>query len=145
MNERGRASYLSPQQHWALNQACRPIVEAYGQHVYQVGSSLVHELYRDVDVRCMLPDDEFDALFPNDPPDRLNWTFYPSRLALLNTVISEHLSRVTGLLVDFQFQQATFANATNPGAKARHPLGLTLSEAQSEAIYNRHGKRIAST
>lgn len=122
--KRKRAMYLSPQQHWVLNQACQPISAAYG-NVWLVGSVLERPDYRDVDVRCMLYDEVYAALFPDDPPESPNaasWARFSSRIALLNTVISEHLIRVTGLPVDFQFQQVSAANAAYPGP--RNLLGV---------------------
>ena len=48
--------------------SCAIIVQAYPSGgVFLVGSSLERRDFRDMDVRCMLPDHEFEALFPNAP------------------------------------------------------------------------------
>ena len=65
MSEKKRANWLPAPAFFNLNQACRVLTEAFGHHVYLVGSSLARRDHRDVDVRCILPDEEFDRLFPN--------------------------------------------------------------------------------
>lgn len=95
----------------------REIEEAFGHLPYLVGSSARGKVWRDVDVRLMLPDDEFDALFPKHrPPGRLN-----GRWSLMCAAISE-LGRVrTGLPIDFQIQRMSDANRIHGGV--RHALG----------------------
>jgi hypothetical protein len=45
-----------------LHNACAIIAQAYPEcGVYLVGSSIQRRDFRDVDVRCMLPDEMFDA------------------------------------------------------------------------------------
>jgi hypothetical protein len=74
------------------------IHDAFGHHVYLVGSALSNKQWRDVDLRLILPDEEFDTLFPD--ATRVMWA--DPRWALLCSAISE-LARVrTGLPVDFQ-------------------------------------------
>lgn len=63
-----RASYLGVPEAFQLDQACLVLTDAFGPHVYQVGSSLQRRDYRDVDVRVILPDDEFDRMFPGVTP-----------------------------------------------------------------------------
>ena len=46
-----RATYVPIANLHALNMACRLLVDAFGWHVYHVGSSLSRRDYRDVDVR----------------------------------------------------------------------------------------------
>jgi hypothetical protein len=75
--------------------------------------------YRDVDVRCILDDAEFEHLFPScseRPHANALWK-------VLCAAISDHLSRITGLLIDFQFQQRTQANTEYPG-QIRSALGV---------------------
>lgn len=96
----------------------REINDAFGHLPYLVGTAAMGKTWRDVDVRLILPDKEFDALFPKptDPsqPD--------GRWGLLCAAISE-LARVrTGLPVDFQIQRQTYANDRYP--RPRHALGL---------------------
>jgi hypothetical protein len=98
----------------------REIEEAFGHLPYLVGSAARGKEWRDVDVRLMLPDDEFDALFPKHTrPDQTD-----GRWALICAAISE-LGRVrTGLPIDFQIQRTTEANELYEGV--RHALGLRL-------------------
>ena len=100
--------------------------DAFGHLPYLVGSAAVGKVWRDVDVRLILPDDEFDALFPGHTyPSR-----YDGRWGLLCAALSE-LARVrTGLPVDFQIQRATWANERFSRAHVRLALG----------IYDRNGQ-----
>lgn len=108
-----RAHRLLPADQFNLNMACAPIVEAFDWSVFHVGSSLrsltAGNPWRDVDVRCMLDDDEFDRIFPGAWPNSHGDPGSP-RLALMNTTFSGWLTARTGLPVDFQFQRLTQAN-----------------------------------
>ena len=44
------------------------IYDAFGETAYQVGSSTTGKTWRDVDVRLILDDEQFHALFPGLPP-----------------------------------------------------------------------------
>lgn len=96
----------------------REIEAAFGYLPYLVGSAAAGKQWRDVDVRLILPDDEFDHLFPpvetGQFPDGL-WS-------LLCAAISELAAKRTGLPIDFQIQRQTYANDRFPGP--RHALGL---------------------
>lgn len=100
-----RVSYLTVSQQFDLEHACRMVEASFGDEagygIFHVGSSLTHAEWRDVDVRTMLIDEEFDLLFKANP----------MRLRFLNVAISEWLSARSGLPVDFQFQRTTEANA----------------------------------
>ncbi len=122
MSEKKRANWLPAPAFFNLNQACRVLTEAFGHHVYLVGSSLARRDHRDVDVRCILPDEEFDRLFPNQADmTRHDLTAFWS---LLCVAVSEWLSNRTGLPIDFQIQRMTQANEKFPGP--RHALGIFL-------------------
>lgn len=101
-----------------LDAFAREINDAFGDVPYLVGSAAVGKQWRDVDVRLILPDEEFDALFPKptEPgqPD--------GRWDLLCAALSELARQRTGLPVDFQIQRQSYANARFPGP--RHALGL---------------------
>ncbi|WP_329311674.1 hypothetical protein [Streptomyces sp. NBC_01262] len=99
----------------------REIADAFGGELpYLVGSATRGKTWRDVDVRLILPDDQYDALFPGHAkPDHAN-----GRWALLCAAISELGKLRTGLPIDFQIQRMTDANALYSGA--RHALGLRL-------------------
>jgi hypothetical protein len=95
----------------------REIEAAFGHLPYLVGTASTGKTWRDVDVRLILPDDEFDALFPsveNGQPD--------GRWGLLCAAISELARQRTGLPVDFQIQRQSYANDRYPGV--RQALGL---------------------
>lgn len=109
MSEKHRASWLTVSEQYALNAACRP-VGAIGYGTFHVGSSLARPDYHDVDLRCCLPDDEFDQMFGGDKADRLPF---------LNAAISEWIAARTGLPIDFQFQRSSDANEKYPSPE--HP------------------------
>lgn len=96
----------------------REIDDAFGHLPCLVGSAATSKTWRDVDVRLILPDAEFDALFPEHTyPAR-----HDGRWGLLCAAISE-LARVrTGLPVDFQIQCQSIADECYPGV--RYALGI---------------------
>jgi hypothetical protein len=96
----------------------REIEAAFGHLPYLVGTAAVGKQWRDVDVRLILPDDEFDHLFPPIEPGR-----FPDGLwSLLCAALSELGKQRTGLPVDFQIQRQSYANDRFPGV--RQALGL---------------------
>jgi hypothetical protein len=109
-----RASYLTVAQAFNLNHACRALTAA-GYDTYQVGSSLDRPDYRDVDLRALLQNAEFDAMFEGNK----------ERLHLLNVAISEWLAARTGLPIDFQFQRQADANVEFKGMP-RNYMGVPL-------------------
>lgn len=117
-----RGTYLGPQAMFNLNAACRTIVCAFGQHVYLVGSVYHRPDWRDVDVRCVLPDEDYDALF-----GKLDGRDMPPKVGLLNAAMTAWLTLTTGLPVDFQFQRRTEANREFDGQR-RSALGLMLEQ-----------------
>ena len=68
--------------------------------------------YRDVDVRLILEDDEFDKVIGTD---RARWE-------LLSLAIGDYLRLRTRLPIDFQIQRQTEANERHD--KPRNPLGM---------------------
>jgi hypothetical protein len=109
---------------WALR-----VFDAFGHCPYHVGSSLRATLtgegeWRDVDVRLILPDDEFDALFPNH--NHRQPSLCDLRWALLCDALSGQAHQATGLPVDFQIQRLTEANAEFNGP--RSALGIRITE-----------------
>jgi diadenosine tetraphosphate (Ap4A) HIT family hydrolase len=87
--------------------------DAFGAMPYHVGSSVQGKTWRDVDVRIMLPDDRFDALFPGYKAWRQRDAFW----ALMCAGISELGRKRTGLPVDFQIQRTTEANEMFDGPR----------------------------
>lgn len=115
---RTKVNYIGAPATFALDLACHHVNAAFGGYgCYVVGSSLHRANWRDVDVRMILADDEFAALFPDAGA---HWE-QDARWLLLTVAISEHLAKVTGLPIDFQFQPQTHANARHKGR--RHPVG----------------------
>lgn len=108
-----RKSHLTTSEFTILNNACIPITDAFDGPPYLVGSVTERGDFRDVDLRVILLDEEFDALFCGR--ERL-WS-------LMCMSISHHLRAVTGLPVDFQIQRMTEANEKY-SAGYRTALGL---------------------
>ena len=104
-------SYLTTAQFDRLNHACLLIAEAFPMHTYLVGSCMETADFRDVDVRTILPDDEFDAIFSGR---EFFWSVFCHG-------VSHYLSDVSGLPVDYQVQRMTEANEKYDGM--RNPIG----------------------
>lgn len=107
-----RSSGLSTHDLNVLDDACHVFVTAFGTHPYLVGSAGEFAAYRDVDVRLILDDKEFDTLCPT----RDRWE-------LLSLALGDYLRKRTGLPVDFQIQRQTEANERH--RKPRNPLGTS--------------------
>ncbi len=89
--------------------------QAFGHHAYQVGSSLAEKGgWRDVDVRMILPDDEYAAYF-GDPFTKDHNT---SRLMMWDLAWTALGHRMTKLPIDFQFQPWTRANDEFDGVRS---------------------------
>ena len=118
-----KVSHVGAPAIFLLELACKPINQAFGGYgCYLVGSSLERADWRDIDIRFIMSDEEFDVLFPGTRKNR-TWEFDP-RWLLLTTALSAHLSKATGLPIDFQFQPQTHANERHKGR--RHALGLSF-------------------
>jgi len=102
------ASFLTVSQQYDLTIACRPVA-MLGYGTFHVGSSLTRPDYRDVDLRCMLPDDEYDRMFSGEGGAAF--------AKFLSVAISEWMQARSGLPIDFQFQRATDANKEFPGPR----------------------------
>lgn len=97
------------------------LFRATGQVPFLVGSALERRDFGDVDVRIILDDEIYDALFPAPK-------YHPQRAQALWSMLCEAISvwgrQETGLPIDFQFQRRTEANAEELGAGHRHGLGM---------------------
>lgn len=101
-----------------LNRFGKIVHEAFGGDYppFLVGSALKTKRWRDVDVRHIISDEEWekygfgDAAIPN-----ARWAAFSMAFSLLG-------SDMTGLPIDFQIQQRTYANDHYKGA--RSVLGL---------------------
>lgn len=110
MSDRRHVSYLGPHEIYLLDAACKPIVEAFGRPPHLVGSVMERPDYRDVDVRLILPDDEYARLAE------------AVLLPFLNRMVTFYLRGATGLPVDFNIQQMSAANERHSGP--RNAMGL---------------------
>lgn len=107
-----RMSYLTTAEFAILNDACLVIKDAFGATPYLVGSATRSADYRDVDIRLILTDEDFDHWFSGR---ELLWS-------LVCLSIGRHLSDLTRLPIDFQIQRMTEANERY-GEGFRHPIG----------------------
>lgn len=112
---------------FALEEAIRTVCEAFDAYggtggCYVVGSALERDNWRDVDVRLIMQDDAFARVFPEAGA---HWE-HDARWLLLTVAISEHLSKRTGLPIDFQFQPQTHANERHTGR--RNAIGLRITD-----------------
>lgn len=84
------------------------LYDAFGEMPYHVGSSLREKhSWRDVDVRILLPDDEWDRLELGDPArpqENARWVAITLAWSAFGRVL-------TSLPVDFQLQKRSHANA----------------------------------
>jgi hypothetical protein len=122
MSERKRGTYLSPPELYALNAACLSLEPALGGDIYLVGSVMERRDFRDVDVRCMLDDDDFARRFPSVPAGSEGHS--DPWWALVCASISRSLSMQTGLRIDFQIQPTSVANRDHAGK--RSALGMRV-------------------
>ena len=105
-------SSLTTLQLHLLDVACIPVWATF-QNTYLVGTAETGGEYRDVDVRTILEDDEFDQLFGGDNQRQL-WE-------LICVSVGHLLSQQTGLPIDYQIQRMSEANAKYYGP--RNPIG----------------------
>jgi hypothetical protein len=91
------------------------VYRAFGHMSYHVGSSLKNkDGWRDVDVRMLLPDDEYARMELGDP----KYPQHNPRWVSIVLAWSAFGKALTGLPIDFQIQQVTYANATERGPRS---------------------------
>lgn len=116
-----KASHVGAPAVFALELACQELNRAFaadgGGHCYLVGSALERPDRRDIDIRLMLPDEDFDRLFPAARGESHLHEHDP-RWLIMTISISKWLSDLSGLPVDFQFQRQTQANKTHKGQRS---------------------------
>jgi hypothetical protein len=108
-----RINYLTVAQNFALETACAVLNDA-GCGAYLVGSCMERADYRDVDLRCILDDADFETRFGGQRV----------RLRLMNAALSEWVTARTGLPIDFQFQSRTEAQQYQ--GRPRNPMGILI-------------------
>lgn len=94
---------------------------AFGTPPFHVGSSLAGKQWRDVDVRLIVSDEEYERLElgkPNLPHQNGKWVAFCLAFSALGR-------QITGLPIDFQIQQQSRANEDYPRADCpRSALGV---------------------
>lgn len=128
---KARATFLSPPDFRRLDWACRPIVDAYGEPVYLVGSVLERADYRDIDLRLILADDVMERMLGADETYGLHNRPTPFGVRqLLNVALSDFIARAANLPapVDFQIQSMSEANVPEHGS--RNPIGMTFTRSE---------------
>lgn len=113
-----RGCQLTTAELYRLDTACRPLRQIIDETddvggIYLVGSVEERPDFRDVDVRMILADARFDALFGHS---EMLW-------AQFSYAVSRQLATDTDLPIDFQVQRMTQAN-DRYGDRPRNPLGL---------------------
>lgn len=109
-----RATALGPQDFGLLCDWAHRVKQAFDAMPYLVGSvERGDRNWRDVDVRVLLDEDEWEALTRDDV----------MRLRALNLSISLWGRQATGLPIDFQFQRAYDANEEFAG-ETRNAIGI---------------------
>jgi hypothetical protein len=89
------------------------IADYFGHTPYQVGSSLRTKDWRDVDVRLILPDEEFEERFGQPQSAEVN-----KKLAAITLAFAALGKAMTGLPIDFQIQPQSHANEKYPGMRS---------------------------
>lgn len=114
--KRHRATSLSPPEKHLLDGWALATTMAFGGCPYLVGSvARAERQWRDVDVRMILDDEDFDALRAGSD----------ERIKAMNTAFSLWGQKATGLPIDFQFQSMTEANVPEHDGP-RHPIGMRI-------------------
>lgn len=108
-----RVNYLTMAQNFALETACA-VLEKSGWTTHLVGSVMERANYRDVDLRCILFDEEYNAVVGGSRV----------RKRLLEASISEWIAARTGLPIDFQFQSMTGAKEFK--GRPRNCVGILI-------------------
>ena len=112
------------------------IADAFGHCPYHVGSSATSKTWRDVDVRLILDDDRFHALFPGFAAANHIDAWW----SLLCAALSELGRARTGLPIDFQIQSMTEANEKYHGI--RNPLFLIYAKEDHRPTMQAGGQRV---
>jgi hypothetical protein len=98
---------------------------AFGQPCYHVGSSLLSKHWRDVDVRLILNDEDYERMQLGSPAH----THVNGKWVSLVLAYSALGKAMTGLPIDFQIQQQSYANERYKGPRsALGMLSLRLAQ-----------------
>jgi hypothetical protein len=94
-----------------LNQFGQIIHDAFGEWPFLVGSATMGKQWRDVDVRVMLDDDEYERVIGGKPGEQ---NFKWMALCMAFSALGKQM---TGLPIDFQIDQRTEANKLHSGPR----------------------------
>ena len=121
---------IGPHQDLLLQQYGQLIEAAWGELGYLVGSSQRGEReWRDVDVRVMLSNEEYERRLGPVWQDGMRHRDLAWRAHMLAwSVLGE---RITGLPIDFQVERLSEANAKHPD-EPRNPIGVMYRVALQE-------------
>src|SRR5262249_48131802 len=100
--------------HLWLHEFGSQVWAAFGTPPYHVGSSLEEKEWRDVDVRLILADEDYEALGLGKP----NMPHHNGKWVALCLAFSALGRQMTGLPIDFQIQQRSRANAEYDGPRS---------------------------
>lgn len=122
-SEKHYAHFLGVTQFIELRFACAIVKGTFNDSfgMYLVGSALTRKDWRDVDVRHIISDDEFERRFGEfiEPYERNKF------LRAFNLAVSAWMSAAAKLPVDYQVQPITKANELYPHeSNPRNGLGL---------------------
>ena len=107
-----RAVYLSTYALYKLDLAIYPLTKMCPD-IYLVGTVLTTKDWRDVDVRMIMSDTEFDEVFGEN---QFLWETYCLG-------ITSWLREQSGLPIDFQVQRQSEANTKHKGGRRNHLSG----------------------
>lgn len=97
-----------------LHEFGKRVWEAFGSPPYHVGTSVNNKIFRDVDVRLILIDEEYENWEFGNPSDFLSNSKWVS-MCLAFSCLGRN---ITGLPIDFQIQQQTYANKHYNGVRS---------------------------
>jgi hypothetical protein len=106
--------FVGMPQSLALEEFGTKVWDAFGHMSYLVGSCMERKDWRDIDVRLILPDEVWEEMGLGDP----KMTHSNAKWCALVQAFSALAKQMTGLPVDFQIQQQTYANATYQGVRS---------------------------
>lgn len=117
------------------------VYEAFDEMPYHVGSSLRGKTWRDVDVRLLMEDDRFTREFPGLDPTRPWAADHHPRWQAICLAWATFGHAYTGLPIDFQIQQRSWANEKYGGGP-RNPLGIDLTDHYRERAHEARTPRL---
>jgi hypothetical protein len=126
----GMKSGIGPHQQLLLDQFGQLVEAAWGELGYRVGSSTRGADWRDIDIRVMLSNDEFERRLGRVWQEGLRHRHLPYRAEMLAWSTLGH--KMTGLPIDFQVQRLTEADAKYPDGY-RIPIGLAMASIEEES------------